>query len=181
MSCRLTDEDKNIQISSSPVENECPQYSPNQKEGVSSVSSDTFNPEKQMIRKKVYASFYSDIYRPEEEAGLINLSGMLSIRNTSESQSIRILKVLYYDTNGRIVKKCLEGTQKLLSPMATTEFGIPSQDTTGGSGANFIIEWASETVVSDPVVEVVMLSSAGTRGYSLLSSGKVIEDLSPSR
>ena len=178
--CQSTNGEQISQESSSPaVEHECPQYSPNQPEGVTKVSSDTFDAEKQMRRKVVYASFYSDIYQPEGQGGTLNFSGMLSIRNTSKSQPIRILNVRYYDSNGKIVKKCLEGEQLLLSPIASTEFGIPYRDNSGGSGANFLIEWASEKVVSDPVVEVVMLSSIGTHSYSLISSGKVIEDLSP--
>jgi hypothetical protein len=125
-------------VSPSPVEHECPQYSPNKVEGVTPVSSDTFDAEKQMKRKIVYASFYSSVYHPEEKGGRINFSGMLSIRNTLESQSIRLLNVRYYDSNGKIVKRCLEGQQLLLSPMSTTEFGIPYRDP---HSLGITIEW----------------------------------------
>jgi hypothetical protein len=47
-------------------------------------------------------------------------------------------------------------------------------DTRGGVGAHFIVEWAAETEALEPVIESVMISTAGTQGLGFTSPGKVI-------
>ena len=125
--------------------------------------------------QKVYVPFYSQI---SQSGGLrtLDMSGFLSVRNTSETESILITAIRYYDTNGRLVKDCLSARNLRLPPMATTEFGIARSDRSGGSGANFIVEWVSESEVSDPLVEAIMLAASGNQSYTLLSQGRVIEE-----
>ena len=154
----------------------CLQYSPEQNEGVTPVTSETFNSSQIVRGQKLYVPFYSQIYQPEG-FGRLDLSGTLSISNTSETDSIRVTKVRYFNTSGKLVKRCLEGNHFVLSPMATTQFGITRQDDSGGPGANFIVEWVAEKSVSDPVVEIVMITFSGTQGYSFTSFGQVIEEL----
>ena len=126
--------------------------------------------------QKVYVSFYSQI---SQSGGLstLDMSGFISIRNTSETEPIQINAVRYFDTNGQLVNDCLSAQILQLPPMATTEFGIARSDRSGGSGANFIVEWVSESEVSDPVVEAIMITASGNQSYTLLSKGRVIEEL----
>ena len=159
-----------------PITDSCPQYSPDQNEGVSSVPSETLNPSNIVRGQKIFVSFYSQIYQPEG-FGRLDLSGTLSISNTSETDEIRVTKVRYFNTSGKLVKRCLEGNHSILSPLATTQFGITRRDDSGGPGANFIVEWVAEKPVSDPVVEAVMLTASGTQGYTFITSGRVIEEL----
>ncbi len=154
----------------------CPQYSSDQNEGVTPVPSETFNSSQIVRGQKIFVPFYSQIYQPEG-FGRLDLSGTLSISNTSETDSIQVTKVRYFNTSGKLVKRCLEGNHFVLSPLATTQFGITRQDDSGGPGANFIVEWVAEKSVSDPVVEIVMRTFSGTQGYSFISSGRVIEEL----
>ena len=61
-----------------------------------------------------------------------------------------------------------------LAPLATTGFLVPDDATSGGWGANFIVEWAAEEPVHEPVIEALMVSTAGTQGLSLISPGRVL-------
>ena len=162
--------------SSEPTES-CPQFSPELNEGVTLVSPESLNTSKIVREQKLYIPFYSQIYEPEGFGQKLDLRGTLSIRNTSETDEIRITRVQYFNSSGKLIKKCLEGKHSVLSPLATTEFGIARQDESGGSGANFIVEWVSETPVSDPVIEAIMITYSGTHSYSFTSSGRVIEEL----
>ena len=161
---------------SQPTES-CPQFSPNLNAGVTLVEPETLNTSQIVRGQKIYIPFYSQLYEPEGSGRRLDLRGTLSIRNTSETDEIRITRVHYFNSDGTLVKKCLEGKHSVLSPLATTEFGITRQDVSGGSGANFIVEWTSEKPVSDPVVEAIMITSSGTHSYGFTSSGRVIEEL----
>ncbi len=174
--CQYLNGQNTAQKSPSTITDNCPQYSPDQNEGVTLVPSETLNPSNIVRRQKIFVPFYSQIYQPEG-FGRLDLAGTLSIHNTSETDEIRITKVLYFNTSGKLVKKCLEGNHSIVSPLATTQFGITRRDDSGGTGANFIVEWVSEKPVSDPVVEAVMLTASGTQGYTFTTSGRVIEEL----
>ncbi len=161
---------------STPIES-CPQYSPNLNEGVTLVSPESLNPSQIVRGQTVYVPFYSQIYEPQGFGQKLDLRGTLSISNTSETDEIRITRVQYFNSSGKLVKKCLEGKHSVLSPLATTEFGITRQDESGGSGANFIVEWVSEKPVSDPVIEAIMITTSGTHSYNFTSYGRVLKEL----
>ena len=118
----------------------------------------------------------SQLYQAEGFGQKLDLRGTLSIRNTSETDEIRITRVHYFNSSGKLVKNCLESKHQVLSPLASTEFGITRKDDSGGSGANFIVEWVSEKSVSDPVVEVIMITASGNQSYSFMSHGRVIKE-----
>ena len=59
--------------------------------------------------------------------------------------------------------------------MASTDFVVRRTDTSGGLGANFIVEWVAEKEVSEPVIEAVMIGAESTQGISFVSPGRVIK------
>ena len=59
--------------------------------------------------------------------------------------------------------------------MASTHFFVSQADTRGGVGGNFIVQWAANKLVNEPVIEAVMAGSTGTQGMSFVSPGRVIE------
>ena len=127
--------------------------------------------------QRVYVPFYSQVPR-SDGGGSLDLFGFLSIRNTSETESILITDIRYFNTAGDLVGNCLADTTLRLQPMATAEFAIARSDRSGGSGANFIVEWVSERAVSDPLIEAIMHAGVGNFGYTFLSHGRVIEEFS---
>jgi hypothetical protein len=122
----------------------------------------------------IYVPVYSHIYY-ENQKEVLYLSATLSIRNTDLSNPIIITSVRYYNTEGKLIKQYLERPVEL-SPLASTDFIVERTDTSGGSGANFIVEWIAEKDVSKPVVEAVMISAASNQGISFVSPGRIIKN-----
>ena len=54
-----------------------------------------------------------------------------------------VTTVDYYDTAGNIVRHFLD-QPRALAPLETVDFYIKERDTTGGSGANFIVRWGRQ-------------------------------------
>jgi hypothetical protein len=121
----------------------------------------------------IYVPVYSHIYYQNQEK-VLNLAATLSIRNTDFNQPMIITSVRYYDSNGKVVRQFLARPVQL-GAMASTDFVVDSTDTSGGSGANFIVEWIAQTQISEPIVEVVMIGTESNRGISFVSAGKVIK------
>lgn len=126
----------------------------------------------------IYVPAYSHIYYQDRER-VINLTITLSIRNTDPRHAIRIDSVQYYDANGQLLRNEV-AAPLLLAPLATLEFVVEEEDTSGGSGASFLVQWRSDVQPTAPVVEAVMISAASTQGISFVSVGRVIEELTPS-
>ena len=92
-----------------------------------------------LVQGKTYLPVYSHIYHHMEDRKYL-LTVTVSIRNTSPSDSIHILKADYYNTEG-------------------------------GSGANFIFDWAVKNEKNPPLFEAVMISTHGTQGLSFTTRG----------
>ncbi len=121
----------------------------------------------------IYVPIYSEIYFFNRTRTL-QLAATLSVRNTDSENPIIINSVKYYDSDGNLVKDHLESPLRL-APLASTEFIVDQNEQTGGSGANFIVEWVAETEVFEPILEAVMVSTTSQQGISFLSKGRVIE------
>ncbi|NCJ05326.1 DUF3124 domain-containing protein [Synechococcales cyanobacterium C] len=132
------------------------------------------NAESIVAGQTLYVPVYSQIYHFKSKEYAVNLSATLSIRNTDLSNSIIITSVLYYDANGRLIRRYIEKPVELKS-LASTSFFVTEEDRSGGTGANFIVEWAAETTVSEPVIEAVMIGTSSAQGISFISSGKVLK------
>ncbi len=122
--------------------------------------------------RAVYVPAYSHIYHHVGDAFL--LATTLSIRNTSPSDSISVTSVRYYDTRGELVRRTL-AEPRTLEPLGSMEFVVEEQDVSGGSGANFIVEWRADGPVNPPIVEAVMISTRSGQGISFTSRGVPIE------
>lgn len=121
----------------------------------------------------VYVPIYSHIYI-WERGRTMELTSTLSVRNTDLTHPIIIASVNYYDSNGKLVRKYLKQPVEL-PRLASTNFIVDQEDTSGGAGASFIVEWVTQKPVSDPVIEAVMINASGNQGVSLVSPGRVIK------
>jgi hypothetical protein len=123
----------------------------------------------------LYVPIYSSVFH-HQSALNYKLTATLSIHNIDLDNSIKLIKADYYDTNGNFVQAYLEDTL-VLSPLQVAQIVIQEEDERGGTGANFIVEWVSETNVNSPIVEAVMISARGQQGISFISPGRVIKYL----
>ncbi len=122
----------------------------------------------------VYVPVYSHIYA--SRGSKLRLEVTLSIRNTDLDLPIVIKSLRYYDTAGRMLREYLEAPV-LLEPMASTDFLVERRDVAGGVGANFLVDWVAEDLVSEPIIEAVMVSHEGTKAFSFVRSGRPIATL----
>ncbi len=122
---------------------------------------------------KSYLSVYSQIYSITEHR-THNLTSMISMRNTSESDSIFILRAEYYDTHGKSVRNYFDNPIFLL-PMETVEIILNQVDISGGTGSNFIFEWKTPKNCPEPLFEGVMISTMGQQGLSFTTTAKRIK------
>lgn len=127
------------------------------------------------VHRRVYVSVYSSIYLGlDNEPLMVNLAATVSVRNVSDAHPIVLTHARYYDSAGKAVRDYLTGPGEL-GPMATVEYVVKRDDTAGGPGANFVIEWAGPRDMDDPIVEAVMIGQSGHAGFSFISTGKTIQ------
>lgn len=120
----------------------------------------------------IYVPAYSHIYVGSREKPFL-LVTTLSIRNINPKDPISITVVDYYETQGKFLKKHLE-KPVTLDPLESIRFIIPEKDKTGGSGANFMVEWTSDKLVNPPIVETIMIGAQSSQGISFTSRGRPI-------
>ncbi len=116
-----------------------------------------------------YLAIYSEIYSVTEHR-TINLTVTVSLRNISSTDTIFITKSDYYNTEGDLIRSYLK-EPIYLKPLETIEIVINEKDTHGGSGANFIFEWAHAQNSHEPVFDAVMISTSGQQGISFTTQG----------
>ncbi|MGP1385536.1 MAG: DUF3124 domain-containing protein [Thainema sp.] len=125
----------------------------------------------------VYVPIYSEIYDSDPNQ-TFQLAATLSLRNTDLDSPIIIETLDYYDSGGAKISTYLR-TPIQLAPLASFEIVVARKDSSGGSGANFIVEWRANETVSEPIVEAIMISSASQQGMSFVSPGRIIQERQP--
>ena len=122
----------------------------------------------------LYVPVYSHVYwGPKAKA--FDLACTLSIRNVDLSSAITVFAVDYYDTAGSFVRSHLDAPV-VLGPLQTVDYYIEERDTTGGSGANFIVRWRADRAVNVPVVETVMIGVYSSQGISFVCPARAISE-----
>jgi hypothetical protein len=124
----------------------------------------------------VYVPAYSHIYHGEGKPYPLAIT--LSVRNTSITDEIVVKSVRYFNTKGKEVKSYLTKPVRLPA-LGTTEVLVTRNDTSGGSGANFLVEWYANKPVTEPIIEAVMIDTDSQQGISFARRGSVISEVVP--
>ncbi len=98
------------------------------------------------------------------------------IHNADQNNPINLVRIDFYNTDGKLVEKYLQQPQKLQANAATrinVKERIPGEE---GSGAHFIIQWQADHKVVEPLVQTWFVGAVGTRGYSYTASPRVIQE-----
>ncbi len=103
-----------------------------------------------------------------------DFSVTLSVHNASETRPLVIRRIAYFDTAGKLVESYLKAPVAL-KPFATVEVSIATTDVRGGTGANFIVDWAATGEIAEPAVEALMVGSVGPGHYAFISQGRPIK------
>jgi hypothetical protein len=107
----------------------------------------------------------------------VDFAVTLSVHNASQDKPLVLRRLAYFDGNGKLVEDYLK-QPVALKPLATVEVYIPEQDVRAGTGANFLVDWASVGEIAEPVTEALMLGSVGNRHFSFISQGRAIKIVS---
>jgi hypothetical protein len=102
-----------------------------------------------------------------------DFSVTLSVHNASESRPLVLKRIAYFDTAGKMVESYLKAPVAL-KPFATIEVFIPTSDVRGGTGANFVVDWAAAGDIAEPAVEALMVGGIGAGHYAFISQGRPI-------
>lgn len=124
----------------------------------------------------VYVPAYSHVYHQDGKPHLLTVT--LSIRNADTEHELVVTSVRYTNTKGQHIRSYLD-TPLRLGPLASTEFLVERKDTTGGSGASFLVEWVAGEAIVPPVIETVMIDTDSSQGISFARPGIVIKEFSP--
>ena len=133
------------------------------------------SPLEHWLEQTVYVPLYSHIYADERFRDKpFNLTATLSVRNTDPHQSLQLTSVDYYDSSGAKLRSYIR-VPAVIGPLASTRYIVKDSDTSGGSGAKFLVRWQSDTGVTEPIIESIMIGTKLQQGISFVSRGRVID------
>jgi hypothetical protein len=122
----------------------------------------------------VYVPIYNAI-RIGDHGNPFPLASTLCIRNTDRKHPITVTSADYYDSDGKLIKSFLTAPQRL-APLAAMDRFIKSSDMGGGLYPSFIVRWSSKAMVSEPVIEGIIVGDRSGQGISFISRGRVLEE-----
>lgn len=126
------------------------------------------------VGELLYVPAYSSIYNSTAHRQLL-LTVTLSVRNTDPDRAIVLRSARYYDTAGKLLAETVPSPRSL-GPLATYEYVVDLTDESGGSGANFLVEWEADTErVGEPLVETVNMETLSGHGVSFTSRAVVVK------
>ncbi|WFU38936.1 DUF3124 domain-containing protein [Bradyrhizobium sp. CB82] len=117
-----------------------------------------------------YVPAYSSIAMSQGKLR-VDFSVTLSVHNASETQPLVLRRIAYFDTAGKMIESYLK-SPVALRPLATVSVVIPTEDVRGGTGANFIVDWAATGEIAEPVVEALMVGGVANAHYAFISQGR---------
>ena len=127
----------------------------------------------QMLYLPIYSHVWHGDLDGRGEPAKVLVSVSVSIRNTDPAKSIRVSSAQYFDTDGKRLRDYVSAP-RTIAPMGTYELFIPRSDDTGGSGANFVIVWKSDSPASPPIVEGFHANLPAGRSIAFTTSARPI-------
>ncbi len=125
----------------------------------------------------LYLPIYSHIYHGDQDSSGKPLQALVSshvsIRNTDAQRSIRLLYARYYNTDGKLVREFVPAPL-IIPPLGTHELFVERGDSSGGSGANFMIAWQADAPVSAPLVEALHADLKAARTLVFITTARPV-------
>ena len=118
-----------------------------------------------------YIPVYSSVSMGKTRA---DFSVTLSIHNASETRPLVLRRIAYFDTGGKMVESYLKAPVAL-KLFSTIEVFVPITDVRGGTGANFVVDWAAAGEIAEPVIEALMFGALGSGHYAFISQGRPVK------
>ncbi len=122
----------------------------------------------------VYVPVYSNVFSGPRSREL-ELTATLSVRNTDLKQPITILKVDYFNSEGKFIRSHIDKAFPI-GPLSSVHFIVAELDSSGGSGAKFIVKWKAEKDVNAPIIQAIMVTARSGLGVSFITQGRAIKE-----
>ncbi len=122
----------------------------------------------------IYVPAYTQVYY-SAKGETFPLVTTLMVHNTDPATEIRLESVALYDTAGKLLRQQLPAPTSL-APFATLDFLAHGLAKAQGLGACFIVKWSARQPVNPPLLECLMIGTAGQQGISFRSQGRVIAE-----
>lgn len=120
----------------------------------------------------IYVPAYTQVYY-SAKGETFPLVTTLMIHNTDPTTEIKLESVTLHDTEGKLLRQQLEAPA-VLKPFATLDFLAHGLAKPQGLGACFLVKWSAKQPVNPPLLECLMIGTAGQQGISFRSQGRVI-------
>jgi hypothetical protein len=130
-------------------------------------------PEALAVTGSFYVPVYSSVAMSQGKVRA-DFSVTLSVHNASESRPLVVKRIAYFDTAGRMVESYLR-SPIAIKPFSTVEVFVATTDVRGGTGANFVVDWAATSEIAEPVVEALMIGGVGAGHYAFVSVGRPVK------
>ncbi|MFH2126137.1 MAG: DUF3124 domain-containing protein [Pseudomonadota bacterium] len=121
-------------------------------------------------------TIYAPLYQKaviDHRGRSLDLAATVYLRNLSQKHPITIESVTLVDGKGKTGPQCIEGQQRL-APLATLRL-VPPRCPAGTGEPSILVRWSASQPVPPPLVEVLMMGTAGQQGISLTSQGVPLE------
>ena len=129
----------------------------------------------QTLYLPIYSHLYhGDVHPKTGKPSETLVSTHVSIRNTDSASGMKILSARYYNTQGKLLREYL-ATPKTIPPLGTFELYVPRSDSSGGSGANFIIDWTADRPINPPLVEALHADIREARTLLFVTTARPVQ------
>jgi hypothetical protein len=120
----------------------------------------------------IYAPLYQEAI-VDHRGRRMDLAATVYVRNLSRKHAITVDSVTLVDGKGKAGTQCTQGKQRL-EPLANLRL-LPPTCPAGTGTPSILIHWSAAQPVPTPLVEVLMMGTAGQQGISLTSQGVPLE------
>jgi hypothetical protein len=129
----------------------------------------------QTLYLPIYSHLYhGDVHPKTGKPSETLVSTHVSIRNTDPKNGFRVTSARYFNTDGKLLREYVTQPQAI-PPLGTFELYVPRSDSSGGSGANFIIEWTAERPINPPLVEALHADIREARTLLFVTTARPIQ------
>ena len=127
-----------------------------------------------MVSGAFYVPVYSSVSMSQGKLRA-DFSVTLSVHNASETRPLVLKRIAYFDTAGKMVESYLKAPIALKAVLDGRGLHRRPPTSRGGTGANFVVDWAATGEIAEPAVEALMVGSVGTGHYAFISQGRPIK------
>ncbi|BEQ16840.1 DUF3124 domain-containing protein [Desulfoferula mesophila] len=120
----------------------------------------------------IYAPLYQEAI-VDHRGRRMDLTATVYVRNISRKQAITVDSVTLVDGKGKMGTQCVQGKQRL-EPLASLRL-LPPACPAGTGTPSILIRWSAAQPAPAPLVEVLMMGTAGQQGISLTTQGVPLE------